>query len=125
MQDRQNARLMNTVSTYPMNPKDANLNVINSLKNRYGCNVGYSGHEENLEISLAVASMGVSSIERHLTLDRNMYGSDQSASIEPNEIKDLVKGIRNIEKSLGDVKKRILDEEILIAEKLRQHIIQK
>ena len=114
--------LMHTVSTYPMNPKDANLNVINSLKNRYGCNVGYSGHEENLEISLAVASMGVSSIERHLTLDKNMYGSDQSASIEPDLMKKLVLGVRRIEEYMGDGKKRILDEEVLIAQKLRQHI---
>lgn len=114
--------LMHTVSTYPMNPKDANLNVINSLKKRYGCNVGYSGHEENLEISLAVASMGVSSIERHLTLDKNMYGSDQSASIEPDLMKKLVLGVRKIEEYMGDGEKRILDEEVLIAQKLRQHI---
>lgn len=114
--------LMHTVSTYPMNHTDANLNMINSLKNTFKCNVGYSGHEDNIEISLAAAAIGVSSIERHLTLDKKMYGSDQSASIEPKQMKKLAFGIREIEKYLGDGKKRILPEEIEIAKKLRQHL---
>ena len=114
--------LIHTVSTYPMNHTDANLNMINSLKNTFKCNVGYSGHEDNIEISLAAAAIGVSSIERHLTLDKKMYGSDQSASIEPKQMKKLAFGIREIEKYLGDGKKRILPEEIEIAKKLRQHL---
>ena len=114
--------LMHTVSTYPMNHTDANLNMINSLKNTFKCNVGYSGHEDNIEISLAAAAIGVSSIERHLTLDKKMYGSDQSASIEPKKMKKLAFGIREIEKYMGDGKKRILPEEIEIAKKLRQHL---
>ena len=114
--------LMHTVSTYPMKVEDANLNLIKSLQNIYKSNVGYSGHEQNLELSFAAVALGISSLERHLTLNRKMYGSDQSASIEPNEMKDLVKGIRNIEKSLGNGCKKILDEEIVIANKLRQHI---
>ena len=113
---------MHTVSTYPMNHNDANLNMINSLKNTFKCNVGYSGHEDNIEISLAAAAIGVSSIERHLTLDKKMYGSDQSASIEPKKMKKLAFGIREIEKYMGDGKKRILPEEIEIAKKLRQHL---
>ena len=114
--------LMHTVSTYPMKVEDANLNLIKSLQNNYKSNVGYSGHEQNLELSFAAVSLGISSLERHLTLNRKMYGSDQSASLEPKEIKDLVKGVRNIEKSLGDGCKKILDEELVIANKLRQHI---
>ena len=114
--------LMHTVSTYPMKVEDANLNLIKSLQNNYKSNVGYSGHEQNLELSFAAVSLGISSLERHLTLNRKMYGSDQSASLEPNEIKDLVKGVRNIEKSLGDGSKKVLDEEKVIANKLRQHI---
>ena len=114
--------LMHTVSTYPMNHTDANLNMINSLKNTFNCNVGYSGHEDNIEISLAAAAIGVSSIERHLTLDKKMYGSDQAASIEPKKMKKLALGIREIEKYMGDGKKRILPEEIEIAKKLRQHL---
>ena len=73
---------MHCVSTYPMKDETANLNVINSLK-KFKCNVGYSGHESGLAISIASA-FGISSLERHITLDRTMYGSDQSASIEPN-----------------------------------------
>ena len=114
--------LMHTVSTYPMKVEDANLNLIKSLQNNYKSNVGYSGHEQNLEISFAAVALGITSLERHLTLDRKMYGSDQSASLEPSEIRDLVKGVRNIEKSLGDGCKTIIDEEIVIANKLRQHI---
>jgi len=114
--------LMHTVSTYPMNHSDANLNMINCLKNTFKCNVGYSGHEDNIEISLAAAAIGVSSIERHLTLDKKMYGSDQSASIEPKKMKKLAFGIREIQKYMGDGKKRILPEEIEIAKKLRQHL---
>ena len=83
--------LMHTVSTYPMKVEDANLNLIKSLQNNYKSNVGYSGHEQNLEISFAAVALGITSLERHLTLDRKMYGSDQSASLEPSEIRDLVK----------------------------------
>ena len=76
--------LMHTVSTYPMKPEDANLQMINTLKERFNCNVGYSGHEVGLAISYAATALGISSLERHLTLDRSMYGSDQAASIEPS-----------------------------------------
>ena len=114
--------LMHTVSTYPMKDEHANLKLINTLKERYNCNVGYSGHEVGLAVSYAAAAFGISSLERHLTLDRSMYGSDQSASIEPAGFKNLVGAVRKIEKALGDGVKRTLEEESHIAKNLRQHI---
>lgn len=114
--------LMHTVSTYPMKDEDANLNMITTLKNKYLCKVGYSGHETGLAISLAATALGASSIERHITLDRSMYGSDQSASIEPSGLRQLVGGIRKIELSLGDGVKKFTEEEKKVAEKLREHL---
>ena len=114
--------LMHTVSTYPMRDSDANLNVIKTLKERYKCDVGYSGHESGLAISFAAAAFGISSLERHITLDRAMYGSDQSASLEPGGLRQLVGGIRKIEKALGDGVKRITAEEAPISKKLRAHL---
>lgn len=115
--------LMHTVSTYPMKDENANLNLINELKEKYKCNVGYSGHEVGLAVSNAAAALGISSLERHITMDRSMYGSDQSASLEPAGLRQLVGGIRKIELAMGDGFKRILEEEIPIANNLRQHII--
>ena len=114
--------LMHTVSTYPMSDEDANLNMIDTLKEKYKCNVGYSGHEVGLAISQAASAKGISSLERHITLDRAMYGSDQPASIEPQGISKLVSAVRCIEKALGNGKKTILEDEIPIAKKLRAHI---
>ena len=114
--------LMHTVSTYPMKDEDANLRVIETLRNRYGCNVGYSGQEVGLAISYAAAAMGITSLERHITLDRAMYGSDQSASIEPSGLRQLVGAVRKIEKAMGDGEKRVIDAEIPIARKLREHL---
>ncbi len=117
--------LMHCVSTYPMPDQIANLNVINELKKKYKCKVGYSGHEAGLAISYAAAAQDISSLERHITLDRSMYGSDQAASIELLGFKMLVGGVRKIEKALGDGIKRIDPTEIPIAKKLREHIIKK
>ena len=114
--------LMHTVSTYPMKSKDANLLVINSLRERYKCNVGYSGHESGLAISYGATALGISSLERHITLDRAMYGSDQSASLEPQGLRQLVGGVRKISDAMGDGIKRIIDEEQIISKKLRAHI---
>ena len=75
--------LMHCVSTYPMDNKEANLKLINKLGEKYNCKVGYSGHEKGLQISIAAVAMGATSIERHITLDRTMWGTDQSASLEP------------------------------------------
>ena len=74
---------MHTVSTYPMKDEDANLNMIKTLRDKFNCDVGYSGHEVGLAVSYAAAALGITSLERHITLDRAMYGSDQSASVEP------------------------------------------
>ena len=114
--------LMHTVSTYPMQDEDANLLMIKTLKEKYNCHVGYSGHESGLAVSYAAAALGISSLERHITLDRAMYGSDQSASIEPSGLNQLVGAVRKIEKALGDGQKRILEAEIPIAKKLRGHL---
>jgi len=114
--------LMHTISTYPMRDEDANLRLINTLRDRYQCNVGYSGHEVGLAISYAAAAMGITSLERHITLDRAMYGSDQAASIEPSGLRQLVGGVRKIEQAMGDGEKRVIDAEVPIARKLREHL---
>jgi len=115
--------LMHTVSTYPMKTHHANLRVISTLKDKFGCDVGYSGHESGLAVSYAAASLGITSLERHITMDRAMYGSDQSASVEPAGLRRLVGTVRKIEQAMGDGVKTILEEEKPIAEKLRAHII--
>ena len=114
--------LMHCVSTYPMKDTDANLKTILTLKENFNCNVGYSGHEAGLTVSYAAAALGISSLERHITLDRAMYGSDQAASLAPPGIKKIVPEVRKIEKALGDGVKRVLEDEILIAKKLRAHL---
>jgi N-acetylneuraminate synthase len=115
--------LMHTVSTYPMKTEDANLRVIHTLREKYQCNVGYSGHESGLAVSYAAAALGISSLERHITLDRAMYGSDQSASIEPIGLQMLTGAVRKIEKAMGNGEKRIIEAEIPIAKKLREHLV--
>ena len=115
--------LMHCISTYPMKDKDANLLTINALKKKYNTNVGYSGHENGVTISLAAVCLGISSLERHITLDRTMYGSDQSASLELKGMKDLISSINKIILALGTDKTGvILKDEISIAKKLRAHI---
>ncbi len=115
--------LMHCVSTYPMKPEDANLMTINSLKEKFKCNVGYSGHENGIAISVAAATLGASSIERHITLDRSMYGSDQAASLEPRGMRELVSSIRKVEIAIGTSKiGHITEEEKEIAKKLRAHL---
>ena len=114
--------LMHCISTYPMNDLDANLNAINTLREKYNCDVGYSGHEVGLAISYAAAALEVTSLERHITLDRSMYGSDQSASVEPSGFKMLVGAVRKIENAMGDGTIGYLKKEIPIAENLRQHL---
>ena len=114
--------LMHTVSTYPMKDDDANLNMIKTLGEKFNCNVGYSGHEVGLAISHAAAALGITSLERHITLNRSMYGSDQPASVEPNGIRLLVGAVRKIEKAMGDGIKRVIDAEAPVAANLRQHL---
>ena len=114
--------LMHSVSTYPMKEENANLNMIKTLRNFFDCDVGYSGHEVGLAISYAASAMDITSLERHITLNRAMYGSDQPASIEPLGFKQLVGSVRIIEGAIGDGIKRIIEDEKPIAENLRQHL---
>ena len=114
--------LMHTISTYPMKDENANLRMINTLREKYRCDVGYSGHEAGLAVSYAAVAFGITSLERHVTLSRAMYGSDQSASIEPAGIKQLVGAVRKIESAMGDGIKKVIDEEGPIATNLRQHL---
>jgi N-acetylneuraminate synthase len=114
--------LMHTVSTYPMKDENANLKMINTLKDKFNCEVGYSGHEVGLAVSYAAVALGITSLERHITLDRSMYGSDQSASVEPAGLRQLVGAVRKIEIAMGDGIKRKIDAETPVAENLRQHI---
>ncbi len=115
--------LMHCISTYPMKVEDANLSTIDELKKTYQCNVGYSGHENGAVVSLAALMFNISSLERHITLDRAMYGSDQGASLEPDGMNFLISGIEKFLTSIGEPKLgNITDEEIPIAKKLRSHI---
>jgi N-acetylneuraminate synthase len=110
--------LMHTVSTYPMPDDQANLLMINTLRLRYKCNVGYSGHENGRAVSVAAAALGITSLERHITLDRTMYGSDQAASLEIDGFRLLVNYVRVVEKAMGDGIKKISEEEKKIRKKL-------
>ena len=114
--------LMHCISTYPMVDEDANLNCINTLRARYKCKVGYSGHEVGLAVSYAATALGISSLERHITLDRAMYGSDQAASLEPAALRQLVGAVRKIEVAMGDGEVRVNQKELPISQKLRSHI---
>jgi N-acetylneuraminate synthase len=106
-----------------MKPEDANLSTINELKNIYNCDVGYSGHENGVAVSLAALMMGITSLERHITLDRSMYGSDQSASLELEGMKSLTNSIDKMLSAIGEPKLgNIIDAEVPIAKKLRAHI---
>ena len=110
--------LMHTCSTYPMEVHNANLKVISTLREMFDCDVGYSGHETGLAVSIAAAALGISSLERHITLDRSMYGSDQSASVELSGFKRLITYVRTIELALGKEEKIVIEEELEIRKKL-------
>ena len=114
--------LMHCVSTYPMKDNDANLRTIVTLREMFNCDVGYSGHETGLAISYAAAAIGISSLERHITLDRAMYGSDQAASLAPLGLKKIVSEVKKIERALGDGVKKFIEDEKKIAKKLREHL---
>ncbi|MBA30881.1 MAG: N-acetylneuraminate synthase [Dehalococcoidia bacterium] len=113
--------LMHTNSSYPMKIEEANLLCIPMLKEKFGCNVGYSGHEVSAyRVSLIAVGLGATSLERHITLDRTMYGSDQAASLEPAGLYRLVRDVRTVNSILGDGKKRVWPSEVPIKEKLRK-----
>ena len=117
---KENLILMHTTSTYPAKYEQLNLRAIPTMAERYGIPVGYSGHETGIPTSVAAAVLGACCVERHITMDRAMWGSDQSASLEPNGISRLVRDIRLVEQSLGDGVKRVYEEEVPVMKKLRR-----
>jgi N-acetylneuraminate synthase len=112
--------LMHSNSSYPMKIEEANLNCILTLKNEFNCNVGYSGHEDSSYlICLIATTLGATTIERHITLSRSMYGSDQSASLEKTGLERMIRDVRLVKPILGDGIKRIWDSEVPVMKKLR------
>jgi len=103
--------LLHCVSTYPANDKDLNLKMIDTLRKKFKVDIGYSGHEKSVSPTLAAVCLGATVIERHITLDRTMWGTDQAASLEEKGMKSLVDQIRKFEIALGDGKKKFLNEE--------------
>jgi N-acetylneuraminate synthase len=115
-----NLLLAHSTSSYPCPTEELNLRMINTLDRKYDCPIGYSGHEVGLQTTLAAVVLGARFIERHITLDRAMWGSDQAASVEPWGLMRLVRDIRVIETAMGDGVKRIYDSEMKAREKLRR-----
>lgn len=113
--------LFHTNSTYPCPPEEVNLRTMATLRERYSVPVGYSGHERGLQVSLAAVALGASAIERHITLDRTMWGSDHAASLEPHGLETLVRDIRIIEQSMGDGVKRVYPGEEEPRRRLRRN----
>ncbi|OQX67684.1 MAG: N-acetylneuraminate synthase [Sorangiineae bacterium NIC37A_2] len=112
--------LLHATSTYPCKPAEINLRMLKTLRDKFDVPVGYSGHETGLQISIAAAALGAVAIERHITLDRAMWGTDQAASVEPSGLQRLVRDVRVIEQALGDGKKRVYESELPIRAKLRR-----
>ena len=107
--------------SYPCKPEELNLRMIQTLQREFDCPIGYSGHEVGLQTTLAAVVLGACFVERHITLDRAMWGSDQAASVEPHGFARLVRDIRVTEKALGDGIKRVYESEIPIMQRLRTH----
>ena len=112
--------LLHCTSTYPSQPQELNLRAIAVLRKHFGIPIGYSGHEVGLGTSYAAAVLGACVIERHITLDRAMWGSDQAASVEPHGFKLLVRDIRELDHAMGDGVKKVYDSEVPIMKKLRR-----
>ena len=112
--------LMHATSTYPSKYEHLNLSAIPTMAERYGVPVGYSGHETGIPTSVAASVLGACTVERHITMDRAMWGSDQAASLEPNGISRLVRDIRLCAQSMGDGVKRVYEEEVPVMKKLRR-----
>ena len=115
-----NLVITHTTSTYPCEPEELNLNMILTLKKEFPCPIGYSGHEVGLVTSVVAVGLGACLVERHITLDRAMWGSDQAASVEPGGVERLVKYIRVTEKALGDGVKKVYNSEQSSLKKLRR-----
>ncbi len=112
--------IMHATSTYPSQPAELNLRAITTLRERYGVPVGYSGHEVGLATTVAARALGACMIERHITLERAMWGSDQAASVEPLGFQRVIRDIRAVESALGDGVKVVYDSEIPVKDKLRR-----
>lgn len=110
--------LMHCNSSYPSKNEEANLLTINTLRDKFNCDVGYSGHEKGFQVSLAAVALGATSLERHITVDRSMYGSDQAASLGINGFKKMMRDVRVITSAMGDGEKRIYDSEMPSRKKL-------
>ncbi len=119
--DMENLLICHTTSSYPCPPEELNLKMIPTLKDLYTCPIGYSGHEVGLVPSALAVAMGACLVERHVTLDRAMWGSDQAASVEPQGVRTLVKYIRVTEKALGDGEKHVYESEQSSRSKLRRY----
>ena len=116
-----NTIIYHCTSTYPSQNNELNLNVIPKLIEKYDCPIGYSGHEKGIVSSTIAVVLGACSVERHITLDRTMWGSDQAASLEPEGIRKMVRDIRNVKDILGDGIKKVYDSELPIKKKLRRY----
>lgn len=115
-----NTVIYHCTSTYPSDNNELNLNVIKTFREKYDCPIGYSGHEKGVVSSVIAAVLGANSIERHITLDRTLWGSDQAASLEPEGLRKMIRDIRNLKGFLGDGIKKIYDSELPIKKKLRK-----
>ena len=120
----ENLAITHCTSTYPCEPEELNLRMIRTLRDEFPCPVGYSGHEVGLVPPQVAVALGACMIERHLTLDRAMWGSDQAASVEPSGFERLVKYVRVAEASLGDGVKRVYESELSSLKKLRRVVIE-
>jgi N-acetylneuraminate synthase len=118
--DQDRLLIAHSTSSYPCKPNELNLRMIQTLKQEFDCPIGYSGHEVGLQTTCAAVAVGACFVERHLTLDRAMWGSDQAASVEPGGFIRLVRDIRVIEAALGDGIKRVYESELPIMKRLRQ-----
>ena len=117
--DCDNLLILHTTSSYLFNPDEINLRVINTLRRKFDCPIGYSGHENGYASTLAAAALGAALIERHITLDRSMWGSDHAVSLDPQQLKRMVRDIRVIERAMGNGIKQIYESEQLASQKLR------
>ena len=117
---RDNLLICHSTSAYPCDPTELNLRMIDTLAEEFGVPIGYSGHETGLSTTVAATVLGACLVERHITLDRAMWGSDQSASVEPQGVARLVRDIRVVESALGDGVKKVYDSELGVMQKLRR-----
>ena len=115
-----NLVLFHCTSTYPINHTEINLRVIETFREEFSCPIGYSGHERGLLPSILSVELGANSVERHITVDRTLWGSDQAASLEPEGLRRMVRDIREVKKILGDGNKKVYDSELPVKDKLRK-----